>query len=621
MKNIRFRKSLIVGFAGLLLIYACGKHYLKVPLPGASDASALANKAGVEGLLIGAYSLLDGIGAIGNGGGEPGLTDGSGGIWETSADNWVYGSVAGGDDHKGSDPGDQPDIVPIQSYSETSADLFFNDKWLEMYGAIQRCNDVLREMRLVKDGSMTAADTLEAAAEARFLRALYNMEAKKMWNNIPWVDESVTYGNGNYNVPNTVDVWPMIEADLNFAITNLPATQSSIGRVNSWAAKAFLAKALVFEQKFPAAYTILQDIIANGVTAGGTKYALLPKFGDNFNAANKNSSESIFASQSSVDALSAGGNGNAGDVLNFPYGGPSTCCGFYQPSYSLVNSFKVDPTTGLPLVTTYNNDDLKNDEGLAAWAGTAPDTFVPDARPVDPRLDWSTGRRGIPYLDWGLDPGASWVRNQASAGPYLPIKYIVTAAQAGKLSTQYGGWAVNQATADNYVYIRFADVLLWAAECAAQTNDLTSAVTYVNQVRTRAANPAGFVYLYKKNALGIPDPTLGPDVIPAANYKCGLYASFPDQATALTDIYFERKLELSSEGHRFFDLVRWGIADVELNAYIAHEANFDNYLLLKPGGAVSVFTKGKNEYYPIPQAQIDASTVTGKATLTQNPGY
>lgn len=603
-------KIIIPSCIGLVVFYACSKKFLQNPLIGASTQDAIASKAGVERVLIGAYSMLDGIGAYGTGDpNTPGLTDGTGGIWESSADNWVYGSVTGGDDHKGSDPGDQPSIVPIQAYSQTAANLFFNDKWLTVYASVQRCNDVLRTMRAVKDGSMLPADTIQVTSEARFLRALYHFEAVKMWKNVPWVDESITYASGNYYLSNTASIWPKIEADFQYAIDHLPATQTEIGRANSWAAKAFLAKAYMFELKYAQAYPILQDIIAHGVTANGTHYALLPKYGDNFNAAFKNNSEDIFSAQMSIHDGAGGSNGNAGDLLNFPYGGPSTCCGFFQPSFSLVNSFKVDPTTGLPLVDHFNDDDLKNDQGLASAPASGADPFVIDARPVDPRLDWSVGRRGIPYLDWGLMPGASWIRNQASAGPYLPIKYIVTSAQAGVLSDQYGGWAVNQATADNYVYIRYADVLLWAAECAAQANDLPGATGYVNQVRQRAANTAGWV-----KGTGTYAPY-------AANYKVGLYATFADQATALKDIYFERKLELSSEGHRFFDLVRWGIADVELNAYIAHEATVDNYLLLKPGGALAHFTKGKNEYYPIPQPQLDASTQGGKSTMTQNPGY
>jgi hypothetical protein len=630
MKNKKFKLIITLFMACVFLAYACKKSFLNVPSYGTLSQSTLATKAGVEGLLIGAYSMLDGTGAIGTPGGTPGLTDPTGGIWEVSADNWIYGSVAGGDDHKGSDPGDQPDIVPIQNYSENASNLFFNDKWLNLYAAIQRCNDVLRTMAQVTDGTMTPADTLEVRAEAVFLRGLYHFEAKKMWNNVPFIDESIDFSAGNYLVPNTTDIWPKIEADFQFAMTNLPNTQLQVARANKYAAEAFLAKANMYEQKFTAAQTLLADLISNGETAGGLKYALLPKYGDNFDAAHKNNSEDIFSAQNSVDPNSAGSNGNAGDVLNFPYGGPSTCCGFYQPSYSLVNSFKTDPTTGLPLLDgSYNNVDMKSDEGLPPAPTTGPDWFVPYAGTVDPRLDWSVGRRGIPYLDWGNVPGASWVRNQASAGPYLPIKYIVRQSEAGVLSTQYGGWATNQATADNFVYIRYAEVLLWAAECAAQANDMTTATTYVNMVRERAANPAGFVQ--KTDGSG-----------PAANYFIKDYATFPTQTFAMQAIQFESKIELSSEGQRFFDLVRWGIADVELNAYIAHEANVNhispnivypnptgggslnsnalapNYYLLVKG---ATFTKGKNEYYPIPQAQIDASVSNKKSSLTQNPGY
>jgi hypothetical protein len=611
----------------IVLLYACSKSYLQVPAQGGLSQQVLANKAGVQGLLIGAYSLLDGIGAAGTSG-TPGLIDGSGGIWEVSADNWIYGSVDGGDDHKGSNFGDQPDLIPVQNYSAGATNGFFDDKWITLYDAVNRCNLVLQTLPLVKDGSMLPADTVEARAEAVFLRGIYYFELEKMYKNVPWIDESVTYSAGNYLVSNTPSIWPHIEADFTYAVANLPAQQSSVGRANSWAAKAFLAKTYMFEQNFTAAQPILLDVITNGVTPLGVPYALLPKFGDNFNAANKNSSESVFAAQMSVDPNSGGANGNAGDVLNFPYGGPSTCCGFFQPSYSLVNSFKVDPVTGLPLQTTFNNDDLKSDESLPAAPASGPDWFTIDPRPVDPRLDLSAGRRGIPYLDWGLAPGASWIREQSTGGPYMPIKYIVTQAQAGKLSTLYGGWATNQATADNYVYIRFAQVLLWYAECAAQAGDLVTAVTYVNKVRQRAANTASWVA-----GTGAYAPY-------AANYKIGMYTAFADKTDALNSIYFESKLELSSEGHRFFDLVRWGIAQQELTAYIAHESTFNhvspNITYPTSSGTANsnslppiyygllqgaVWTPNRNEYYPIPQAQIDASSVAGKSVLVQNPGY
>jgi len=99
------KNKLIIGtvaLVALITIYSCKKEFLeKVPL-GALDENVLANKKGVEGLLIGAYSLLDGFGAGGN--------------WNSAGSNWVYGSVVGGDAHKGSDAGDQQDINPMERY-------------------------------------------------------------------------------------------------------------------------------------------------------------------------------------------------------------------------------------------------------------------------------------------------------------------------------------------------------------------------------------------------------------------------------------------------------------------------------------------------------------------------
>src|SRR5260221_13133805 len=135
----------------------------------------MANKAGVAGLLIGAYSLLDGQG-------------GAGGSWDAAADNWVWGGVCSDDAHKGSDPGDQPDIVSLMTWSESSTNSYLEAKWQTCYDGIQRCNEVLRIMRLAKD--ISACDTEKFAAEARFLRGHYHFEVKKIYNKVPYVDES-----------------------------------------------------------------------------------------------------------------------------------------------------------------------------------------------------------------------------------------------------------------------------------------------------------------------------------------------------------------------------------------------------------------------------------------------
>jgi hypothetical protein len=152
----------------------------------------------------------------------------------------------------------------------------------------------------------------------------------------------------------------------------------------------------------------------------------------------------------------------------------------------------------------------------------------------------------------------------------------------------------------NYTIIRFADVLLMAAEVEIEIGSLDKAREYTNLVRRRATTPSTFV---QQNGA------------PAAKYVISEYPAsvFASKESARTALRMERKLELSGEGHRFYDLVRWGVAAPVLNAYLAYDAK---YLPTALGG--SNFVAGKHELLPIPQAEID---LLGTGALKQNPGY
>jgi hypothetical protein len=620
MKRINLKYIALIAIpAATIIIYSCNKVLDKAPA-GALQSQALATKAGVDGLLIGAYSMLDGFTS---GNTYNGATYTS---WETSTTNWVYGGIASDDAYKGSNTTDQPNAAPIENHSLDPSNEYLAEKWSMCYNAIQRANDVLREIPLVKDGSLTSAAAAEDAGEAKFLRGVFHLEAAKLWLNVPYVSEGVTYLNGNYMVPNPGPIWDSIEADFTAAMGALPKTQNDIGRANYYAAEAFLAKAYMFDHKYTSALPLLTDLMTNGTTQGGAKYALGP-FENNFDAAYRNNSESVFCVQMTTNDGSGGNNGDEGDVLNFPAGTYSSCCGFYQPSYSLANAFKVDanglpmfqidPATGFP---TYDDNNLGNDHGL-----TLSQPFTPPADALDPRIDWTLGRRGIPYLDWGLCGGETWSRGDVV--PYNPKKNVFWHSEEGSSTDAEAlGWAANQGVAINYNLIRFPDVILWRAECEVEGNDLVDAQADVNLVRNRmAAHPEYWVHTYVVDTI----PSKGFTNTPAANYKIGLYgvAAGTDftsngQAWARQAVYMERQLELAMEGHRFFDLQRYdgtfggpmpkGYMAGVLNAYIKSDTRISNPVL---NG--HTFTAGKNELYPIPQKQVDIEA--GK--LKQNPNY
>jgi len=625
MKSIKIISAIVI----LSVAAACSDSFLDVKPKAALERPALTSARGANALLIGAYALLDGWSTA----------EGAYRSYQVGADNWVYGSVASDDAYKGSNAGDQPPISNIEQGAITADNIYFRGKWRGMYDGIARCNDVLQLLPDVTD--MTDAEKAEVIAEARFLRGHYHFELKKMYNMVPYIDE-VTYNPNDLEstkVKNDKDIWPDILTDLKAAYRTLPEKQTQVGRANKYAAAATLAKAYMFRHgtnDLDSAKALLLEI------KGSNRYKLVDKFHDNFRASTNNNAESIFEVQYSVnDGAPNGENGNIGSTLNYPYGGGgvTTCCGFFQPSQNLVNAFRTD-IDGLPLLTTFNDDDVENDQGVDAsskWDATKDykkNTFAslfdasgnietvykasednkgqdPASTPsvwtvvftesdasLDPRLDWTVGRRGIPYLDWGVHPGKTFIRDQGYAGPYSPMKHVMNRSDVGS-NTFVGNPRLN---ANNYRMIRYSHVLLWLAEIEAQIGDVELARDYVNQIRTRASNPAGFV----TNA----------DGTPAANYVIGLYLTpWSDRDAALKAVQFEERLEFAMEGHRRFDLVRWGIAAETLNAYYDVEKTKRTYL-----DGVQ-FKKDKHEYFPIPLQEILNSQIGGEPTLKQNDGY
>jgi hypothetical protein len=579
MKKI-FTNSMAIVTVLMTVFFSCKESFLEKPATGAVSEGLLTSTKGLEGALIAVYGQINGKGAGGR---------------MASPSNWVWGSIRGGDANKGTDPGDYSDINPIQRYEYLSTQGVISEKWAGNYEGISRANAVLR---LIAKADAEVADSTKTriSAEARFLRGHYYFELKKAFGNTPYVDESVDYDLGIEKVKNDADVWPKIEADFKFAFDNLPATQNAVGRANKWAAATYLAKAYLYQKKYPEAKTLFDQVVASGQTTNGKKYALIAKYADVFRASNDNNPESVFAVQAAANTGSVN-NANPEFDLNWPYNtganGPGNCCGFFQPSFEMVNSHRTD-ANGLPLLDgSYNSDKnaVVSDMGLLSK-----DKFTPDAGNLDPRLDHSVGRRGIPFLDWIDHPGADWIRNQANGGPYSPKKYAYYKTDVGSLQDN-SSWTPGY-TAINYTVIRFADVLLMAAEAEVEAGTLEKAREYVNMVRTRAANADGFV---KKGGAA------------AAKYVIGTYkTAWTDKEAARVAVRFERKLELNLEGHRFYDLVRWGVADKELNAYLTYESK-------KLTGALgSAKFAAKYELLPIPQGQID---IQGADVLKQNPGF
>ena len=574
--------ALVMLLAGVL--YSC-KDFLNGAPQGTLDEATLTNRVGVEGNLIATYRMLD-------------CTNGTQADWGCAASDWVWGSVASDDAYKGSEASDQPPINDIEAYAWGTGDAesYLNTEWRAVFEGIVRANATIRLLDRVlaeKPGEIDAVNADGIRGEALFLRAHYHFEAWRMWGNIPYYHETDT----DFRQSNVgVNVVQNLEADLDQAISLLPAIPrlQQKGRATSWAAKAYKGRVQVYAQDWAGALTTLRDVQLNGPYALETSYDHVWTGFANL----ANGPETILAYQaSSNDGEPNGENANYGERLNFPHSGsPFGCCGFHQPSQNLVNSYLVDGA-GLPL-------SLSN----PAWNANDANFVAGSAAAVDPRLDWTVGRDGVPFKDWGPHaPG--WIRSPTYGGPYSAKKNVHEHASGAESNV---GWVNTQLNSVNIHIFRYADMLLLLAEAEVEAGVLENARAIVNQIRARAAVTAqGPGTGATDIAVPINDPS-----ITWATYSVGQYPGpWTVQADARTAVRLERKLELGMEGQRFFDLRRYGGADTVINNYVTVEKNRRAYLT-----AAQAFS-ARHSLFPIPPIQIELSKVGGTETLVQNPGW
>lgn len=540
--------------------------------PGVLSSADLTSPSAVDGLVTAAYA------AIGNG-------DMIGPIYS----NWAYGSVRSDDAYKGGGgTGDVGDVDAMEHYNlvTPSMDWFVTRSWQNLYKSIARANTAIRAVNGLSEGAYPAKKS--RLGELKFLRAHSYFTLKLLYKNIPIFDETLL-DEDVVKVSNTLsneDAWNKIAADFQFAIDNLPTTQTETGRANKYAAQAYLAKLRLYQAytqnathqvtgisaaRLQEVVTLTQAVISSG------KYLLTPDIANNFLPETENGPESVFAIQFTINDGTTSGRMSYEDGLNYPHGAPQYgCCGFHAASQNLVNAHTTD-AAGLPNFTTFNN-------GIADLT----------AATVDPRLDHTVGIDGHPYKYDNTKPFSnSWVRDPGVYGNFHTMRF-----QQSATSGSYFKLGPFMGTAKNYDVLRYDDVLLMQAEAYIELGQHALAMPLINQVRARAAASTGKL----KKADGTFPSKYNVQLYTAANWT---------QAYARTALQWERRLEFATEGARFFDLVRWGIAEPVLNAYINVEK------VRRPFLATAKFTAGRDEYLPIPQSEITFTNGLYK----QNPGY
>lgn len=523
-------------------------------------------------------------------------------IWITAEDinssfsMWNY-DVRSDDAYKGGNGTEDGDVFHTLDVSQgiMTTSWNINDMWQRLYNAISRVNTALQQLEQIDGNSYTLKQ--QRIAEMRFLRGHGHFLLKRLYKKIPFaIDPSLSTEEYKYlsNTTFTNDEgWQQIANDFEFAYENLPEKQADKGRPTKAAAAAYLAKTYLYKayrQDNPASNEVTsvstEDLLQvvkytdNSImTAGG--YGLESDFHNNFRPEPQyeNGVESLWAMQYSMNDGTNKGNCNWSYGLIVPNipGVTDGGCDFYKPSQNLVNAFRTDES-GYPLLDTFNDADYDASKDYA-----------------DPRLFLTIGMPGLPYefnKKYMMDKSSTWSRSNGLYGYYVTLKQNVDPDGGYLIKGAWWGSPMNR------IVLRYADVLLMRAEALIQLNDgrTAEAISLINQVRTRAKQSTSMISNY--------------EIEYGVRFNVEPYSGSYSQLDALKLLKFERRVEMAMESERFFDLVRWGESSDVLNKFFTQEAK--NCVIYSNAS----FTKNKNEYLPIPFAQISAS----EGKYTQNLG-
>lgn len=583
MKNIILHKGLLTLLFALVVAAGCKKEFLDFKPTGVVSDADLNTVSNAEKMVIAAYASL----------GNDGL------LAHQYEDMWVYGSVRSDDALKGGGSiGDQFDSHMVEVFTvNTPANGNANLMWTYLYAGVSRCNDAIRRVNALSDADYQAQAGVSRAqriAELRFIRGHYEFILKTLYKFPVFVDENVDKADVikiSNREKTDQEGWAYIAEEFRAGVAALPDVQKEEGRPTKNAARAYLAKTLLFKayvqddrhQVKSITQSELQEVVSLVSAVEATnEYSLHDDYAKNFLWEYESGKESVWAIMRSISDGSPEGRGNFSTGLTSSMGPGYGCCSFNQGTQNLANAYKTD-ANGLPLFNTFMQ---------APVIGHASDI---KANNMDPRIAHTLGIVGMPFK---YDPNriydSSYARVPGVYGYVLGMK-----DQELPSSPAFRQYQAFFSIARNTDQIRFGDLLLMKAEALIELNQLSEALPIINKIRERAGSAASTSRLVFANGA------------PTGKWNVGLYTTLGSQDNARTILRWERRLELAFESKRFFDLVRWGIAEKTINDFFNSEKAYRDYL--KDGH----FTAGRDEYLAIPQSQI----IISQGTYKQNPGY